>query len=102
MSDYNGWTNYETWNVNLWVGNDEGLDNEKMRVLRRSHEVSAKTVREFFAEVMGGTTPDLDSLQEIRLLFRGSPGFSYEWRATAKPLTPSTSTRSPSIGKTSA
>ena len=22
---YNGWTNYETWNVALWMGNDEGL-----------------------------------------------------------------------------
>jgi hypothetical protein len=21
---YNGWTNYETWNVNLWMGNEEG------------------------------------------------------------------------------
>jgi hypothetical protein len=22
---YNGWKNYETWNVALWIGNDQGL-----------------------------------------------------------------------------
>jgi hypothetical protein len=23
--EYNGWTNYETWNVGLWLGGDQGL-----------------------------------------------------------------------------
>jgi hypothetical protein len=25
MSDYNGWKNFETWNVVLWINDDEGL-----------------------------------------------------------------------------
>jgi hypothetical protein len=28
---YNGWANYETWNVAIWIGSDEGLYNEAKR-----------------------------------------------------------------------
>ena len=30
-TSYNGWENYETWNVALWINNDEGLYNLAMQ-----------------------------------------------------------------------
>ena len=50
---YNGWTNYETWNVALWLGNDEGLYN----MARMYKEHGYKSLSHMLME-MSTSTPD--------------------------------------------
>lgn len=40
MSDkkYNGWTNYETWAVALWIDNEEGSYHERRGICRRAKD----------------------------------------------------------------
>jgi dTDP-4-dehydrorhamnose reductase len=56
--EYNGYTNYETWLVNLWIDNDEGFS-EMVRDMTRSnrsnHEL-ADTIKEFVEENAPETT----------------------------------------------
>ena len=40
---YNGWTNYETWNVGLWLGNDQGLYEMARRAMDYDHLVEMLT-----------------------------------------------------------
>ena len=35
---YNGWTNYETWNASLWIGNDEFLYNTAVACVEFANE----------------------------------------------------------------
>lgn len=35
---YNGWPNWATWNVNLWIDNEEPIYRAKMRALRRASD----------------------------------------------------------------
>ena len=50
---YNGWTNYETWNLALWLGNDEGLYN----LARMYKEHGYKSLSHMLLEMSTGT-PD--------------------------------------------
>lgn len=54
---YNGWTNYETWNVALWIDNEPGLYDDLCEVARGADDAS-DLARELKAYVEG-MAPDL-------------------------------------------
>lgn len=56
MNEYNGWTNYETWNVNLWTMNDEG----PYRLVCEGSPWTPETARELVSEIWPDGTPDMD------------------------------------------
>lgn len=50
MSTYNGWKNYETWAVKLWIDNDQGqqefYDEQAEQVLKRARKTQVLTKQE--------------------------------------------------------
>ena len=66
---YNGWKNYQTWNVALWIGNDEGLYNLAREC--RDYEAFRQEMRELGqVETPDGVAYndsglDLDALNEM-------------------------------------
>lgn len=62
MADYNGWANWQTWNVALWLNNDES-HYRAMRARRAvlGSKILARDAEEFARDVMPGGTPDMDN-----------------------------------------
>ena len=66
MSTYNGWTNYETWNVKLWLDNEEGSQREVARMARRS--ASAYDLGQALRDMVTEDAPDLGASMYADLL----------------------------------
>ena len=60
---YNGWANYETWNVALWLGNNEVMYN----FARGFAEHGYKSLSHQLVETFGAVTPDGVHWQDCEL-----------------------------------
>jgi hypothetical protein len=69
-TEYNGWKNRQTWNVALWIGNDEPLYNEAVAYVRRARAKGRRVSYSTFvisAGLVGERTPDGISYTGARL-----------------------------------
>lgn len=72
---YNGWTNYETWNVKLWLDNDgeqEYWAREARKAkspydlgqaIKASHEENTPTVTGVYADLLNGALSEVNWLE---------------------------------------
>lgn len=79
MNDYNGWTNWETWQILLWASNDEGLYRQTNKFVRStSFRVGFEMKCEyFFWHMFPEGTPDMDGAEEMN---------NVNWQEIAKHL----------------
>jgi len=69
---YNGWTNYETWNVALYIQNEYPIYRDAYRYVKQCRRLDEKVEYTIFADVVarlyGPETPDGVSWTDISQL----------------------------------
>ena len=66
MNEYNGYTNYETWNVSLWIDNEEQLYRNKCTMLQAAGgAVEVSEIESFCRYEFPEGTPDMDSVYDM-------------------------------------
>ena len=58
MSNYNGWKNRQTWNIALWINNDEGLYNMAVDFMKTYKGKAPYAMFLKYAGIQHDKTPD--------------------------------------------
>ena len=81
---YNGWTNYETWLVGLWLSNDQGTD-QYYRELAAAHGAEGLnngTMATAFRDSVEESLPDLGATLAADLM--GAALSEVNWQEVAR------------------
>jgi hypothetical protein len=66
-TEYQGWANWTTWNVSLWLNSEEPIYRAMVREAAvHKYHVSARQAQRFAAGMFGSTTPDGAQLRFCR------------------------------------
>lgn len=79
--EYNGWTNYETWNVALWLDNEQGSHFHFVERAGALDTDAARLASEIYGYV-SENAPDLGASTYADLL--GAALGAVDWRAIAE------------------
>ncbi len=63
-TDYNGWKNRSTWNIALWLSNDEGYYNATLEFAKK-YPLTPNKVKAFCHRLFGDRTPDGDRMGSV-------------------------------------
>lgn len=66
-NDYNGWTNWETWQILLWASNDQHLYNLTTEFVEWASRFTAfdYKCKKFFYDMFPDGTPDMDCVEDM-------------------------------------
>lgn len=61
LPEYNGYTNYPTWNIHLWITNDQGLYEQALDIVNQDYEFNFQrddALKDWVYDILHGVDGD--------------------------------------------